>query len=668
MEGHETTVSEEYCRNVGLIQCEQCMLESCLRPWLAAPSPAASQILGTGEIYKWQDYMIHVGIAPKTRNELRIYDGAVVVVDGVTGISRETRELILRAAQEGIRTVFVITKLEQLLESGINVMEQAITTLLSAIQAIANVCNTSNYPISPEAGTVLLVSSTLDYSVPCAQFTSVKDLCVQLIAPPPGYLLPLGEALFRMIRDHLPSPSRSAMPRFIRLLGTEEALNCSFGGPLCLYIAKVVIGQGEKYAVGRVFAGKIERDRAVYVAQKHRDNIEYSPLITYNSTNNTEQDLMPCSSFSPGSILTMQVTSDLIHTGTILTDNPTIKYAVEQLDKVPKTVRATIEPTKVSDLPKLINALETLRFMCPCVSISSFAQREIQATDIKSLLSAVSHLRSSLSPSLLVQGDIMAIYRETIQAASSEVYLAKSPNKHTRLYCTAEPLSEAYISTMETTQQDAKARRKTIWQSSAEGNEVIDSTVAVQHLNEIVGHISSGFQFFCSSGALCEEPVRGVRVMVRDVTMCADAIHRGGGQIIPTVRRLCLGCQLMSQPVLLEPILRAEIVIPAGDSEHICTLLASHRGYVLSTESLPGSLLCRLTAAIPANQTGNLEASIKDMCNGLGSLDLDLGYWTAIPGNPMDPGSESGRIVKDIRERKGLRLDFPSVDCYLDRL
>ena len=160
MEGQDRSVPQENWRNVGLIQCEQCMLESCLKPWLAAPSPTTSQTLGTGAIYKWQDYMIHVGIAPKTRNELRIYDGTVVAVDGITGVSRETREFILRAAQEGIRTVFVITKLEKLLESGRNVMEQSITTLLSAIQVIANVCNSSNYPISPEAGTVLLASVT----------------------------------------------------------------------------------------------------------------------------------------------------------------------------------------------------------------------------------------------------------------------------------------------------------------------------------------------------------------------------------------------------------------------------------------------------------------------------------------------------------------------------
>ena len=32
--------------------------------------------------------------------------------------------------------------------------------------------------------------------------------------------------------------------------------------------------------------------------------------------------------------------------------------------------------------------------------------------------------------------------------------------------------------------------------------------------------------------------MRGIRMNVQDVTLHADAIHRGGGQIIPTARRV----------------------------------------------------------------------------------------------------------------------------------
>jgi elongation factor 2 len=42
----------------------------------------------------------------------------------------------------------------------------------------------------------------------------------------------------------------------------------------------------------------------------------------------------------------------------------------------------------------------------------------------------------------------------------------------------------------------------------------------------------------------------------------ADAIHRGGGQIIPTARRLYWACELTAEPRLTEPVYLAEITFP----------------------------------------------------------------------------------------------------------
>jgi elongation factor 2 len=49
---------------------------------------------------------------------------------------------------------------------------------------------------------------------------------------------------------------------------------------------------------------------------------------------------------------------------------------------------------------------------------------------------------------------------------------------------------------------------------------------------------------------MCEENMRGVRIDIHDVTLHTDAIHRGGGQIIPTARRVIYACELTSEPGL----------------------------------------------------------------------------------------------------------------------
>ena len=56
---------------------------------------------------------------------------------------------------------------------------------------------------------------------------------------------------------------------------------------------------------------------------------------------------------------------------------------------------------------------------------------------------------------------------------------------------------------------------------------------------------------------------------VCDVVMHADAIHRGGGQIIPTCRRVLYACELTAQPRLCEPVYLVEIQAP----EQVCPLL-----------------------------------------------------------------------------------------------
>ncbi len=60
---------------------------------------------------------------------------------------------------------------------------------------------------------------------------------------------------------------------------------------------------------------------------------------------------------------------------------------------------------------------------------------------------------------------------------------------------------------------------------------------------------------------MCEENMRGIRFNIYDVTLHADAIHRGGGQIIPTTRRVLYACVLTAQPRLMEPIYLVEIQV-----------------------------------------------------------------------------------------------------------
>merc|ERR1712157_274859 len=101
-----------------------------------------------------------------------------------------------------------------------------------------------------------------------------------------------------------------------------------------------------------------------------------------------------------------------------------------------------------------------------------------------------------------------------------------------------------------------------IWCFSPEGtgpNLCMDVSKGVQYLNEIKDSVVAGFQWVSKEGVLCDENMRGVRFNIHDVTLHADAIHRGGGQIIPTARRCLYACVLTASPRLLEPVYLVEI-------------------------------------------------------------------------------------------------------------
>ena len=55
--------------------------------------------------------------------------------------------------------------------------------------------------------------------------------------------------------------------------------------------------------------------------------------------------------------------------------------------------------------------------------------------------------------------------------------------------------------------------------------------------------------------------MRAARFNIYDVTLHTDAIHRGGGQIIPTARRVMYACSLTAAPGLMEPVYLVEIQV-----------------------------------------------------------------------------------------------------------
>lgn len=86
--------------------------------------------------------------------------------------------------------------------------------------------------------------------------------------------------------------------------------------------------------------------------------------------------------------------------------------------------------------------------------------------------------------------------------------------------------------------------------------------------------------------------IRNVKFKILDAVIASDPLHRGGGQVIPTARRVAYSAFLMATPRLMEPYMFVEVLAPADCVSAVYTVLARRRLVLfLSRVSLKRMLL-----------------------------------------------------------------------------
>lgn len=105
--------------------------------------------------------------------------------------------------------------------------------------------------------------------------------------------------------------------------------------------------------------------------------------------------------------------------------------------------------------------------------------------------------------------------------------------------------------------------------------------------------------------------MRGVRFNIHDVTLHADAIHRGGGQIIPTTRRVLYACAITAKPRLMEPVYLCEIQCPEVAVGGIYGVLNRRRGHVFEESQVAGTPMFVVKAYLPVNESFGFTADLR---------------------------------------------------------
>jgi U5 small nuclear ribonucleoprotein component len=171
-------------------------------------------------------------------------------------------------------------------------------------------------------------------------------------------------------------------------------------------------------------------------------------------------------------------------------------------------------------------------------------------------------------------------------------------------------------------------------------NVLLDDTLPSEIDKALLGAckdtLVQGFQWAAREGPLCDEPIRNVKFKLIEAQLANEPIYRGGGQMIPTARRVCNSAFLMASPRIMEPMLISEIQCSSDSIPSIYTILTRRRGHVLSEASKPGSPLYTLKVNIPAIDSFGFETDIRTFTMGQAFPMSTFSYWEVLPGDPLD--------------------------------
>lgn len=733
----------------------------------------------------------HVDFSSEVTAALRVTDGALVVVDCISGVCVQTETVLRQAISERIKPVLFMNKMDRaLLELQLE-MEDLYQTFQRIIEStnviIATYCDEDgpmgNIQVEPHLGTVGFGSGLHGWAFTLKQFAEIyaakfkiepiklmkrlwgdqyysakekkwnktggvgyvrgfnqfvldpiykmfdsvmnfkKDIYTKLLEKLDIKLkqeeselegkplikkimqkwIPAGETMLQLITIHLPSPVVSQRYRAELLYegpADDEACmgikNCDANAPLMMYISKMVPSsdKGRFFAFGRVFSGKIATGQKArimgpnFVHGKKEDlyNKSIQRTILMMGRYTEPIDDVPC-----GNICGLVgVDQYLIKTGTISTFENA--HNMKQMKfSVSPVVRVAVEPKDPQHLPKLVEGLKRLAKSDPMVLILTEESGEhiVAGAGELHLEICLKDLEEDHAGIPLKKSDPVVTYRETVKEHSSQMCLSKSPNKHNRLFMTAvnmpDKLPEDIDDGKVTARQEIKERARyladtynydvgearKIWCFGPDGtgpNVVMDVSKGVQYLNEIKDSVVAGFQWASKEGVLCDENMRGVRFNIHDVTLHADAIHRGGGQIIPTARRVLYACCLTAQPRLLEPVYNVEIQCPQSDTGGIYSTLNKKRGHIYEENVIEGTPMVHVKAYLPVNESFGFTKVLRQATGGKAFPQCVFDHWQLLPDDPLDVTTKSGLIVLATRKRKGLKEFVPPLENYYDKL
>ena len=634
----------------------------------------------------------HVDFSGRVIRSLRAIDGAVVVCDAVEGIMTQTETVTRMSLEERVRPVLYINKIDRLIKELRLTPEAMQEKLASVVTSFNNLIDTYAEPeykekwkVSIQDGSVTFGSAKdkwgFNVDIMKEKGVSFKDVITAYSDEGDVNVLvekvPLAEAILGMVVKHHPTPHVAQKYRVPKIWKGDldsdigkAILNCDDNGPAVMMVVNMQMDPAAgPVAIGRLFSGTVKDGDTVNLIDTHRE----ARIQSVNFFMGNQREMV--GQLSAGNIpallgLTEARAGQTVSTTKGIEVFEGIKYVSEPV------VQMAIEPKHPKDLPKMIEILKRLTIEDPnlIIKINEESGETIMAgMGVLHLEIATNQIKEAGLD--LVTSEPLINYRETI-TQPTEPIMAKSPNRHNKIFMRVEPLEPEIAEMCRTGElgemKDKKEMTKILrdhgWEPDvakkvmrfdSRGNIMINGTKGVQFIDESSDSILSGFDEVMKEGPLAREQMRDCKFTFTHFVPHEDTAHRGLSQLGPASRRACLASVLLAQSVILEPILGIEVRVPQDLVGNVASVLSGKRGKVIDMQQK--GVVSIVIGEVPASETFDISQVMRGQTAGKAMWNTFFKSWSPIPKSLV------AQLIPDIRKRKGLSPEPPKAEEFIDR-
>jgi len=618
---------------------------------------------------------------------MRAVDGAIVLICAVEGVMPQTETVLRQALRERVKPILFINKVDRMIrELKLNPEEmqkrfmKMITEVNMLIEKYAEEAYKKKWQVNVNDGSVAFGSAYRNWAISFPymketgiSFKDVIEYCSTGKDKELAQKAPLHKIVLNMIIRHHPNPIEAQKYRIEKIWkGDMESdiaksmISCNPNGRMACIATKVYTDpHAGNVATARIFSGKISEGQEVYLVGQHKKE-RVQQVCIYKGPQRISIAEVPA-----GNIVGL-VGLPSVFSGETICESDTVIQPFESIKHMfEPVVTKAIEAKKTQDLPKVIEILKKISREDPTLTV------EINQETGEHLVSGLGelHIDAKVERKLKDEGieietsPPIVVYRETVSSKGGPVE-GKSPNKHNKFYIEVEPLKkEVYdsiangdIKEGEVKGKDvelvAKLRALGMNEIDAKGakmihnrNIFVDGTKGIQSLNEVMELLKEAFENVMDEGPICKEPCYSVLVRLVDADLHEDSIHRGPAQVIPAVRFAIKNAILRGGPTLFEPkqILRVES--PQELMGSAMKEIQNRRGDVLDMQNEEGATI--LKTKLPVAEMFGFEGALKSATGGKGFYFLVDVLFEKLPRELLE------KVVKQIRTRKGLTVEFP---------